>query len=97
MSQPNLGGAPIGNKNGAKAKRWQKALERALARAGGDVDGGLDKVADQVAAAAMAGDQAAWKEIGDRMDGKPMQQIQHSGDDDNPLQAIVRTIVDPGK
>lgn len=76
MTQPNLGGAPIGNQNGAKAKRWQKALERGLARfAEGTVDDGLDRVADQVVAAAARGDKDAWKEIGDRLDGKPAQAV----------------------
>lgn len=81
-------GAPLGNQNGAKAKRWQKALERALARFGdaGEVDKGLDGIADKVVAAAHAGDVTAWKEIGDRMDGKPAQAVTVSGDPDNPLQ-----------
>lgn len=78
------GGAPLGNQNAAKAKRWQKALERSLARAGGDVDAGLDTVADQVVTAAQKGDKDAWKEIGDRLDGRPSQII--SGDSDgSPL------------
>lgn len=68
--------APLGNQNAAKAKRWQKALERALARAGaGDVDSGLNPIADSVVAAAMAGDKDAWKELGDRLDGKAIQQV----------------------
>lgn len=86
------GGQP-GNQNAAKAKRWQKALERALARAGGEVDMGLDGIADKVVAAAQTGDVAAWKEIGDRMDGKPSQAI--VGDPEQPLiHRIERVIID---
>jgi hypothetical protein len=87
------GGQP-GNQNAVKAKRWQKALERGLARfAEGSVDDGLDKVADHVVKAAVGGDKDAWKEIGDRMDGKAVQSI--AGDPEQPLvHKIVREIVD---
>lgn len=88
------GGAPLGNQNAAKAKRWQKALERALARASSsDVDAGLDKVADRVVKAATeeTGPDAreAWKEIGDRIDGKAAQEI--TGKDGGPLVVIQAT------
>lgn len=80
-------GAPIGNQNAVKAKRWQKALERALARSSNkDTDAGLDSVADKVVAAAISGDTAAWKEIGDRMDGKSPQALEHSGPDGAPIE-----------
>lgn len=78
--------APIGNQNAAKAKRWQKALERALARKFGEVDEGLTIIAAQVVNAAEKGDRDAWREIGDRIDGKPAQTIQ--GDAENPLHLI---------
>jgi len=87
--------APIGNTNAAKAKRWQKALERALARRFGDVDEGLTEIAAMVVnAAADKGDRDAWREIGDRIDGKPAQTIQ--GDAENPLtiNQIIRKVVD---
>jgi hypothetical protein len=89
-----MAGAPLGNTNGAKAKRWQKALERALAREFGEVDEGLTRIAAQVVNAAAKGDKDAWKEIGDRIDGKPAQTI--AGDSDNPLtvQQIIRKVVD---
>jgi len=70
-----LMGAPVGNTNGAKAKRWQKAIERALARSGGDIDAGLNPIADRLIAAATAGDKDAIREIGDRLDGKPKQSV----------------------
>ncbi len=81
-----LSGGQPGNQNAAKAKRWQKALERALARSSKkDVDAGLDSIADQVVAKAKEGDKEAWKEIGDRMDGKPAQSLTVAGDEDSPL------------
>jgi hypothetical protein len=76
--------APIGNRNYIKGKRWQQALERALARLGeGEIDVGLNPIADKVVQAAMAGDKDAWKELGDRLDGKPAQAI--TGEDGGPV------------
>lgn len=90
-------GAPLGNQNGAKAKRWQKALERALARASNkDVDSGLDEIADQVVNRARAGDKDAWKEVADRMDGKVPQGLEHSGPDGGQIeQSLAVTFIDP--
>jgi hypothetical protein len=78
-------GAPVGNKNAAKAKVWAKALEREVARLeGGDLEKGLDRLARKVVAAAdQAGDQWALKEIGERFDGKPTTVI--AGDPDSPV------------
>lgn len=72
-------GAPLGNDNATKSKPWQESLRRALARAGGEVDMGLDQIADQVVKAAIKGDKDAWKEIGDRIDGKATQEITGAG------------------
>lgn len=83
--------APEGNKNAAKGKKWQKALEKALARIGeGDMEVGLAKIADKVIAAAADGDKDAWKDIADRLDGKPAQSVTLSGDEENPLQTVSR-------
>jgi hypothetical protein len=40
-----------------------------------------------------AGDMQAIKELGDRLDGKPAQILEHSGPDSNPIKKIVREIV----
>lgn len=69
------GGAPKGNKNGAKAKRWEEALRRALSRLGGSVDLGLDPIADTVVKAAGEGDLEAIREIACRLDGKPTEHV----------------------
>jgi hypothetical protein len=74
-------GAPIGNQNKVKGKKWQDALKRALSRKGESLSKGLDLVADQVVIAAINGDQWAIKEIGERMDGKAAQQQIITGDE----------------
>lgn len=79
-------GAPVGNQNARKAKKWQQAIERALARATGEnVSAGLDKAADMFVQAVFAGDQWALKELGDRLDGKPATVIIGDKDED-PIQ-----------
>lgn len=69
-------GAPAGNRNAAKAKRWERALRKALTDVGdGSLDAGLDKVATVVVAAAIAGEREAWTEIANRLDGKPTEHV----------------------
>lgn len=88
--------APIGNKNAAKAKQWTAAIERALEkRSGMDKAKALEELATKLIEAALAGDAWALKEIGDRLEGKAAQQVQLSGDQENPLTftEVVRKIV----
>jgi len=76
-------GAPLGNHNAAKAKRWQDALLKALARfESGEIKAGqaLDKVAEMVVRMALGGEKDAWQEIGNRLDGKPAQAVELSGE-----------------
>jgi hypothetical protein len=86
-------GAPVGNQNAKKAKLWEQALKRALARIVDEpektVEKGLDKCADKLVSAAVGGEQWALREIGDRIDGKPIQVV--AGDPDQPLE--IREIV----
>lgn len=69
---------------GAKAdKLWTDALRMAVHRE--EIDEGkkrkrLSIIADKLCRAAMDGDVSAIKEIGDRLDGKPRQQIEHEGE-----------------
>lgn len=69
---------------GAKAdKLWTDALRVAVHRE--ETDEGkkrkrLSIIADKLCRAAMDGDVSAIKEIGDRLDGKPRQQIEHEGE-----------------
>ena len=71
-----MAGAPEGNQNAVKSKRWYQAIDRALAKrskaAGIEA---LDELAEKLLANADAGDMAALRELGDRLDGKPHQTI----------------------
>lgn len=92
-------GAQPGNQNAKKAKRWHDAITRALAKVelGKGVEAGLDKCAVQLVNAAVAGEQWALKELGDRLDGKPAQAITGGDPDDNPIriEKVERVIVRP--
>lgn len=71
-----MAGAPTGNQNARKAKIWQQAIKRALARkVNSTVDAGLDSLADKLVEAGLNGDQWALIEIGNRMDGRPAQEV----------------------
>jgi hypothetical protein len=84
-------GAPLGNKNAARAKKWREAILRALARKSGSVDAGLDAAADKLVILAVDdGDKWALEEIGNRLDGKPAQAI--VGDDDAPPVNVVAKV-----
>ena len=74
-------------------KVWRDALIRALARKAGQNGGfeaGLNEVADKVIELAVGGDSTAIKEIGDRLDGKPMQSTEISGPDGDPIPVGVK-------
>lgn len=85
-------GAPIGNKNATKEKRWGSAITRVLARNSGGrgVEGGLEDAAEKLVRAALAGEQWALIELGNRMDGKPAQAIIGGGEDDPPVSVVGR-------
>lgn len=71
--------APKGNSNAKKGTLWADAIRKAVMRAAeGDTEGRrkLDKLAEVTVAAGLAGDMAAIKEIGDRLDGKATQAIE---------------------
>lgn len=89
----NKGGAPKGNQNAAKGRVWRDAINRALKlRDESRADGkkALDEIAEQLITLAAAGDMAALKELGDRLEGKAAQQLQLTDLDDKPLCIIVR-------
>lgn len=71
-----LRGAPRGNTNATKGTHWRDAINAALdnkSRALGM--SALQACADKLIAMALDGDLGALKELGDRMDGKPKQQV----------------------
>lgn len=78
-------GAPLGNKNAEKARRFQKAMERVLARKYGDVDTGYEAIAKIYIELAEAKDPNLIKDIADRVDGKPRQQIEAVDDEGRTL------------
>lgn len=81
-------GAPVGNANAERGKRWSGAIRRALNEYTDDnVKQGeaLIKIAQVIVREAIAGDKDAIREIGNRLDGKPAQALTLSGDSDNPL------------
>ena len=95
-----MAGAPFGNQNAVKAKRWQQAIDRALdkrSKAAGIEE--LDRLAEKFldAAEAMADREgqfgpnpsvAGFADLRDTLDGKPAQQVQLSGDADEPLRIV---------
>ena len=84
---PRGRGAPIGNTNGAKRNRlWTDALKRHAAQN----PEAMAKIAKKVFQLAMEGDMQAVKEIGDRIDGKPVQAVEIEHDDNQPLSAEMR-------
>lgn len=93
-----MAGAPTGNQNAAKGKAWREAIRRAVARKfGGTVDHGLDQLADEFVNAVAGGDLAAFKEFGDRIDGKPAQAL-IGGEEDDPairVEGIAIRLVKP--
>ena len=63
--------APLGNTNATKTKPWIAALERAVIQDPNK----LREIALKVLDMAANGDMAAIRELVDRLDGKPTQQI----------------------
>jgi hypothetical protein len=61
--------------------------------AAGDNMKKLREIAKVHIARCEAGDMQAIKELGDRLDGKPAQILEHSGPDSEPITKIVREIV----
>lgn len=65
-------------------KLWREALRRAVLKRVEKAQR-LDRIAEQVVAKAEQGDMIAAKEIGDRLDGRPAQAVEHSGHEGGPV------------
>lgn len=88
-----MAGAPLGNKNAAKAKIWHAAILRALDKRGaGDRVKALDELAGKLLDAVATGDLQALKEFGDRLDGKPAQTIVGDSDAD-PVNVVTEIVI----
>lgn len=72
-----------------KEKSFANMLNIALKEADGESTK-LRRIADKLVEKAIEGDMQAIKEIADRTDGKAFQQVEISGDPDNPLGIITR-------
>lgn len=88
-------GAPPGNQNAAKAKRWEAAIERALAAWPKPPDStdcndfmrGINEAAFKFVLGVMEkGDVAFFREFGDRLDGKVPQGL--TGADGGDLRVL---------
>lgn len=73
-----------GNPSGRPKERpWRDAILRAIARKESKKDPkALEKLADKVVSLGLGGDMQALKEIGDRLDGKSVQQQVVTGDEE---------------
>ena len=83
-----------------KEKSFYNALSVALNQVNGIDEAGqrvtkLRTIAEKLVTAAEAGESWAIKEVADRIDGKPMQAVEHSGEDGAPISMILRKVVDP--
>lgn len=78
-------------------KTFANMLRVALKAAHAEGGDKLRIIADQLVEKAMGGDLQAVKEIADRLDGKPSQQVELIGDPDSPITTITRIeLVAPG-
>lgn len=82
--------APKGNKNSTAEKRiWGKIVRKLAVQ---EDYARLHKVAHKLFDKAAEGDMSAIKELGDRLDGRAVQEI--GGDSDNPVTIRVVTGID---
>ena len=92
------GGAPKGNQNAAKGKLWAAAIERALERRkpANERIKAIDELADKLLDQCASGNLQALQELGNRLDGKPAQAVQHMGEEGGPVvHTIEMVVVDP--
>jgi len=84
------GGAPKGNTNASKGKVFEGAVRAYMAKE--------REAAREVVAAmfdkAREGDVQAANWIRDTADGKPKQQVEHSGDTDSPFVVVLKAATD---
>lgn len=90
--------ATMARTKGAKGHTfWKEAVRQAALREDVDDEGVIRKrlniVADKLLRLAMDGDVAAMKEIGDRLDGKAVAQIEGPGENGEFVHQIVRSVV----
>lgn len=73
--------APVGNNNFGKARVWTQAINNVLERKHPDGRmAALEQLAEKLIEGVEAGDLAAIREFGDRMEGKPGQSVDIKAD-----------------
>ena len=77
--------AAKGNQYAAKAGRWAGSLAKRIEELKA-----MDDLADALIKEAKEGNVQALKERGDRLDGKPRQQLDIGGQEDNPLVTAIK-------
>lgn len=98
--EPGQSGNPNGRPKG-KVKPWRDALERAVQKMVETPEGKrprLELIAEACVTEAEKGEAAAYTEIGNRLDGKAVQQQILTGDEDGgPVRfaTVERHIIDP--
>ena len=77
---------------GSKQKDWADALRRAVHREsnGAGSPKWLDVIANKVCEAAAEGDAQAFKELGDRLDGKPKTTTEIGGPDGGDIPVSIK-------
>lgn len=85
-------GAPIGNSNAKKENRiLSDTLRRAITQSPDKLRNAIDKLLDK----AEDGDLASFREIWDRLEGKPAQSLTIAGDEENPLEVVTKVEIIP--
>src|SRR5215471_3793877 len=73
----HAGGRPPGSPNKVDRRPWTRAIERAVHRTAKDgKTKRLDLLADRLVSAGLKGDVPALKEIGDRLEGRPITPVE---------------------
>lgn len=88
MSRVATSGGQPGNNNATKNKVWIAALNRAIAQDDGKR---LRAAAEKLLDLAAAGEIPALRELGDRLDGKPKQQIDLGNANGEPFRIVFDT------
>lgn len=68
-----------GRPTGSEVKPWQAAIRKAVRKRALDGGKAIDKLARSLVAQGLEGNISALTEIGNRLDGKASQPIEHSG------------------
>ena len=91
----SVAGSPIKHE---RNRIVRESILLALQKDGQTPEEALRPIAEKIIEQARGGDTMSFREIADRLDGKPAQQVQIQGDAEQPLVArIEQVIVDPAQ